>query len=86
MRLRGFHVLIYMDNFIRCETSLTGPWLLHHHHHHHHNPGVELLFVDTLSRAHDSPIALDYVTKYCATHDISNLRVIHDANLLSFSF
>ena len=51
-----------------------------------HKPGVNLIFTDTLSRAHSSPTALEFVAKYCVSHNVARIRVTHDTNdILSHS-
>ena len=38
-----------------------------------HKPGANLIFANALSRTHASPAALDFVTKYCASHNITRV-------------
>ena len=49
-------------------------------------PWAYLIFVDSLSRAHASPAALELVASYCVSHNVAQIRVTHDANdILSLS-
>ena len=45
-----------------------------------HKPGADLIFKDALSRAHASLAALEFVARYCVSHNVARIRITHNAN------